>query len=151
MDFLIYKMHITEMSILIYKYHFIGTVCLLNYMYTCWNQVSVFLKGKRFIDKPFIMTCIWRIHGSKPYNFGWSLVYNISVFCFSHFYLEGVGGWSEPNETNFIWKKLSHFETIPYPHKKYLIQWIWCFCFCQYNLLDRHILVKQLMTDFNLF
>jgi hypothetical protein len=25
----------------------------------------------------------------------------------------GVGWWSEPNETNFIWKKLSHFETIP--------------------------------------
>ena len=21
---------------------------------------------------------------------------------FSHFHLEGVGGWSEPNETNFI-------------------------------------------------
>ena len=33
--------------------------------------------------------------------------------CFSHFHLEGVGGCSEPNETNFIWKKLSHFETIP--------------------------------------
>ena len=57
------------------------------------------------------MACIWRIHGSKPYI--WSLVYNTSVFCFSHFHLEGVGGWSEPNETNFIWKKLSHFETIP--------------------------------------
>jgi hypothetical protein len=66
-----------------------------------------------FIDRSFIMKCIWRIHGSKPYIFRWSLVYNTSVFCFSHFHLEGVGGWSEPNETNFIWKKLSHFETIP--------------------------------------
>ena len=63
------------------------------------------------------MTCIWRIHGSKPYI----LVYNTSVFCFSHFHLEGVGGWSEPNETNFIWKKLSHFETIP-KYKKILRQ-----------------------------
>ena len=51
------------------------------------------------------MTCIWRIHGSKPYIVRWSLVYNTSVFCFSHFHLEGVDGWSEPNETNFIWKK----------------------------------------------
>ena len=59
------------------------------------------------------MTCIWRIHGSKPYIVRWSLVYNTSAFCFSHFHLEGVGGWSEPNETNFIWKKLSHFATIP--------------------------------------
>ena len=59
------------------------------------------------------MTCILRIHGSKPYIFRWSLVYNTSIFCFSHFHLEGVGGWSEPNETIFIWKKLSHFATIP--------------------------------------
>ena len=22
--------------------------------------------------------------------------------CFSHFHLEGVGGWDEPNETNFV-------------------------------------------------
>ena len=63
------------------------------------------------------MTCIWRIHGSKPYILRCSLVYNTSVFCFSHFHLEGVGGWFEPNETNFIWKKLSHFETIPYLSK----------------------------------
>jgi len=54
------------------------------------------------------MTCIWRIHGSKPYIVTWSLVYNASVFLFSHFHLEGVGGWSEPNETNFIWKKNCH-------------------------------------------
>ena len=66
-----------------------------------------------FIDRSFIMKCIWRIHGSKPYIDRWSLVYNTSVFCFSHFHLEGVGGLSEPNETNFIWKKLSHFATIP--------------------------------------
>ena len=59
------------------------------------------------------MTCIWRIHGSKPYIVRWSLVYNTSIFCFSHFHLEWVGGWSEPIETNFIWKKLSHFATIP--------------------------------------
>ena len=26
----------------------------------------------------------------------------IHQYCFSHFHLEGVGGWSEPNETNFI-------------------------------------------------
>jgi hypothetical protein len=45
------------------------------------------------------MTCIWRIHGSKPSIFRWNLVYNTSVICFSHFHLEGVGGWSEPNET----------------------------------------------------
>jgi hypothetical protein len=69
-----------------------------------WNQVSVILKGYSFIDRPFIKTCIWRIHGSKPYIFRWSLVYNTPVLCFSHFHLEGVGGWSEPNETNFIWK-----------------------------------------------
>ena len=69
------------------------------------------------------MTCIWRIHGSKPYIFRWSLIYNTSVFCFSHFHLERMGGWSEPNETNFIWKKLSHFETIPKRDRKIRLNW----------------------------
>ena len=55
-----------------------------------------------FIDRPFIMTCIWRIHGSKPYIVRWSLVYNTSVFCFSHFHLEGwVGGLSQMKLTSF--------------------------------------------------
>ena len=48
------------------------------------------------------MTCIWRIHGSKPYIFRCSLVYNTSVFCFSHFHLEGwVGGLSQMKLTSF--------------------------------------------------
>ena len=60
------------------------------------------VKTTLFIDRPFIMTCIWRIHGSKPYIFRWSLVYNTSVFCFSHFHLEGwVGGLSQMKLTSF--------------------------------------------------
>ena len=48
------------------------------------------------------MTCIWRIHGSKPYIVRWSLVYNTSVFCFSHFHLEGwVVGLSQMKLTSF--------------------------------------------------
>ena len=58
------------------------------------------------------MTCIWRIHGSKPNIVRWCLVYNTSVFCFSHFHLEGwVGGLSQMKLTSF--EKNSHFETIP--------------------------------------
>jgi hypothetical protein len=45
----------------------------------------------------------------NPIFFRWRLVYNTSVLCFSHFHLEWVGGWSEPNETNFIWKKTVTF------------------------------------------
>ena len=76
---------------------------MLVELYVHLDEIKcVIFKGYRFIDRPFIMTCIWRIHGFKPYIVRWSLVYNTSVFCFSHFHLERVGGWSGPNETNFI-------------------------------------------------
>jgi hypothetical protein len=90
--------------------YFVIALKVLNMAAPCKKPL---VQATLFIDRPFIMTCIWRIHSSKPYTIRWSLVYNTSVFCFSHFHLEGVGGCSEPNETNFIWKKLSHFETIP--------------------------------------
>jgi hypothetical protein len=44
-------------------------------------QESKTLFFLRFIDRPFITTCIWRIHGSKPYIVRWSLVYNTSLEC----------------------------------------------------------------------
>ena len=68
------------------------------------------LKGYKFIDRHFIS---WHAYGEymvlNPIFFRWRLVYNTSVLCFSHFHLEWVGGWSEPNETNFIWKKTVTF------------------------------------------
>jgi hypothetical protein len=75
---LIIRMHITEMSILIYKYHFIGT------------------------DKS---QCA------------------ILVF----FQMRQLKTTHLPNETNFVWKNLSHFATIPNDHKDW-------FCTCPHNM-----------------
>jgi hypothetical protein len=49
------------------------------------------------------MTCIWRIHGSKPYIVRWSLVYNTSVFFVFHTFIwrGWVGGLSQMKLTSF--------------------------------------------------
>ena len=81
------------------------------------------------------MTCTWRIHGSKPYVARWSLVYNTSVFCFSHFHLEGVGGWSEPNEASF--EKNCHILRRSLKWRKYYVGYIY--------LYDKHNIKKQML------
>jgi hypothetical protein len=48
-----------------------------------WNQVSVILKGYRFIDRPFIMTCIWRI--------AWYLVVPQTGYIYTHYLFSSPG------------------------------------------------------------
>ena len=68
--------------------------------YKTWQRPVKNVQTTLFIDRPFIMTCIWRIHGSKPYIFRWSLVYRYSVF-YTFIRRGWVGGLSQMKLTSF--------------------------------------------------
>jgi hypothetical protein len=82
----IIRMNITEISILIYKYHFIGTVCLLNYIYT-WMKSSVCdferIETVQYTDSKEIKTMFHSIlcHFLSAFlNIYWQI--SMCVFCF---------------------------------------------------------------------
>ena len=96
----IIRMHITEISILIYKYHFIGTVCLLNYIYT-WMKSSVCDFERIKIDP-----LSWHAYGEymvlNPILLGgvWFIRHWYSIF-HTFIWRGWVGGLSQMKLTSF--------------------------------------------------